>query len=290
MYKVGEYVHYKLDEPEDALGYKEKDKRFREMDNRASKFPKKIVKVLPYPAGTRYVLEGLPNVSSSENELRLSKDQSFDKKVVQDIVGKKKVGKQVYWLVWWKGEPKKDATWEKEQDIYNETHLLMKRYEYEHAVILDKRTKNSKLECLVQWFETKKKDAEWVPYQKIKVILQKPLYEYDKKHGLLGDDELEEDSNDSDSDDDIEEDEEDDKKIFNEINKRKQKIYHDIEVEKKQKTKKALKKPKKPAKSKSKNKRPKSKEPQIKQELDEAPEGRLLRSAKVKQNPKQQQH
>ncbi len=82
MYKVGEYVHYKPDEPEDALGYKEKDKRFREMDNRAAKFPKKIVKVLPYPAGTRYVLEGLPNVCYSENEQRLSKDQSLDKKVV----------------------------------------------------------------------------------------------------------------------------------------------------------------------------------------------------------------
>ena len=121
--------------------------------------------------------------------------------------------------------------------------------------------------------------------------LQKPLYEYDKKHGLLEDGELEEANDDSDSDEDIEEDEEDDKKIFNEMNKRKQKIYHDIEVEKKQKPKKA-KKPKKPAKSKSKNKQPKSKEPQIKKELDKAPrvEGRLLRSAKVKQNPKQQQH
>jgi hypothetical protein len=144
---------------------------------------------------------------------------------------------------------------EREQDIYNETHLLMKRYEHEHTVILDKRTRNSKLECLVQWIKSKKKIAEWVPYQKIKVILQKPLYEYDKKHGLLGDDELEEDSDDS----DIDEDEEDDEKIFDEMNKRKQQIHHDIEVEKKQKLKLAQIKSKKKQESERTKRNPKPK-------------------------------
>jgi hypothetical protein len=111
-FNKGQMVHYKLDEPENALGHKQTDKRFREMDNRASKFPLKIVNVFAYPFNNRYMLEGMPNVSFTENELRLSKDQQNNKYEVKEIIGRKKIKNKNYVLIWWHGYKKADATWE----------------------------------------------------------------------------------------------------------------------------------------------------------------------------------
>lgn len=70
-FKVGDYVHYRLDYPQDALGKKQPTPNFREGDYRYSHEPVKIVKVIqmntePY---YRYMLEGIPNASYSEYDL-----------------------------------------------------------------------------------------------------------------------------------------------------------------------------------------------------------------------------
>lgn len=75
-YKIGDMVYNKLDWAEDALGKKQPTPQFREGDYRYSQKPQKIVKVLymndkPY---YRYLLDGIPNASYSENELILSKN------------------------------------------------------------------------------------------------------------------------------------------------------------------------------------------------------------------------
>lgn len=70
-FKVGDYVHYRLDYPQTALGKKQPTPEFRTGDYRYSHQPVKIVKVItmnqePY---YRYMLEGIPNASYSEYDL-----------------------------------------------------------------------------------------------------------------------------------------------------------------------------------------------------------------------------
>ena len=72
-YKVNDLVNVLLQEPVSALGKKHVDKRFRMGDYRLDKKKRKVLAVLCY-AGTpsyRYLIEGLPNSSYTEQELKL---------------------------------------------------------------------------------------------------------------------------------------------------------------------------------------------------------------------------
>lgn len=111
-YKIGDIVHIKLDVPEDALGHKQKTEKFREGDRRYSKEPKRIVKVIVMPDEPyyRYIVKGMINVSFSEKELIPSKEET-EKYVVKNILDKRKVKNRIEYLIHWKGELKKDATW-----------------------------------------------------------------------------------------------------------------------------------------------------------------------------------
>jgi hypothetical protein len=71
-YKVNDLVNVLLQEPVNSLGKKHVDKRFRMGDYRLSKKKYKITAVVCY-AGTpsyRYLIEGLPNASYTEQELK----------------------------------------------------------------------------------------------------------------------------------------------------------------------------------------------------------------------------
>jgi hypothetical protein len=101
-YKVGDWVHYKLDYPQTALGKKQPTPEFRTGDYRYSHEPVQIVKVItmnqsPY---YRYMLEGIPNASYSEYDLLKSyRGQSKRKKEpktdVKPVVAKPKIKKIV---------------------------------------------------------------------------------------------------------------------------------------------------------------------------------------------------
>jgi hypothetical protein len=80
------------------------------------KQPRKIKKILYYPKNIRYLLEGHDNVSYTEAELMPSKEQA-EKYVVKKILDKKKVGRKVYYLIWWRGYLKKNATYEPETEL-----------------------------------------------------------------------------------------------------------------------------------------------------------------------------
>ena len=117
-FNIGDVVHFKLDYPEDALGNKQPTENFRVGDYRFSHISRQIKKVIfmndePY---YRYILEHMPNVSYSENELKLSKNKGSNYKV-KSIIGKKKIKNVVHYLVWWKGYLKKDATYEPENNL-----------------------------------------------------------------------------------------------------------------------------------------------------------------------------
>jgi hypothetical protein len=71
-FKVGDMVYYKSEVPLNALGHKQNTKLFRVGDIRYNLNPKKIIKVLNYPSPNpyRYMLEGIPNVSYTDKELK----------------------------------------------------------------------------------------------------------------------------------------------------------------------------------------------------------------------------
>lgn len=118
LYKVGDLVHQRLDRPENALGHRQNTEKFREGDYRYSREPKKIVKVIvmndkPY---YRYMLNGLKNVSYTASELMKSR-QTEETQVVKQIIGKKSIKGKIHYLVWWRGELKKQATWEPRMNL-----------------------------------------------------------------------------------------------------------------------------------------------------------------------------
>lgn len=71
-YKVGDSVYHVLDVPQNILGKEQPTHKFREGDRRWSLTPRKIKQVLYYdsPVQYRYRLEGMDNVSYTENQLK----------------------------------------------------------------------------------------------------------------------------------------------------------------------------------------------------------------------------
>jgi len=114
-FQVGEVVHYRLDYPENQFGDRQSSSKFREGDNRYSSEVRKIIHIVVMNSKPwyRYMLEGKPNVSYSEFELLPSNKKESTYKVKQ-IIDRKTENKQKYYLVWWKGELKKNSTWESE--------------------------------------------------------------------------------------------------------------------------------------------------------------------------------
>ena len=71
-YKVNDLVNVLLEEPQTILGKKQPTKNFRMGDLRLEKKKRKILKVLYYsgPNPYRYLIDGLPNASYTERELK----------------------------------------------------------------------------------------------------------------------------------------------------------------------------------------------------------------------------
>ena len=71
-YKVGDMVNVLLQEPVDALGKKHSNNKFRMGDYRLDRKKRKVLAVFYYAGYPpyRYQIDGLPNASYSENELK----------------------------------------------------------------------------------------------------------------------------------------------------------------------------------------------------------------------------
>jgi hypothetical protein len=118
-FKVGDIVHYALTYPENALGQKQPTAKFRTGDFRWSPVPKKIKQVFYYTGAIpfRYMLDEMPEVSFTENQLMKSKEEE-QKFVVKEIIGEKTQKKKKFYLVWWKGYKKDtESTWEPEEQL-----------------------------------------------------------------------------------------------------------------------------------------------------------------------------
>jgi hypothetical protein len=129
-YKVGDLVYHILEQPENALGQKQPTTNFRMGDYRWNRVPTKIVKVLfyPEPVPVRYVLNGKPNVSYAEYELKPAVED-VEKFVVKQIIDKKVEKGKVYYKVWWKKYLKKDATWEKREELIKDIKDLVLEFD-----------------------------------------------------------------------------------------------------------------------------------------------------------------
>ena len=71
-YKIGDEVNVLLQEPVNALGKKHSDNRFRMADYRLDKKKRKVLAVYCYSGipSYRYAIQGLPNASYTEQELK----------------------------------------------------------------------------------------------------------------------------------------------------------------------------------------------------------------------------
>lgn len=129
-FNVGDIVYVKLDEAENALGEKQPTKNFRMGDFRYSSIPRKITQILYYTGGDspyRYSVNGIKNVSYSEKEL-IPANETEEEWEVKQILDKKTVNKKLYYLVWFKGEKKIDASWQPEENVKDTAPLKIKEF------------------------------------------------------------------------------------------------------------------------------------------------------------------
>ena len=70
-FKINDMVYFKGEVPLDAMGNKQPTQNFRVGDRRYNLHPRKFVKILYYPAPVyyRHMLENMPNVSCTKQEL-----------------------------------------------------------------------------------------------------------------------------------------------------------------------------------------------------------------------------
>jgi hypothetical protein len=99
-------------------------------DVRWNTAPKEVKQVFHDPdVGFRYYIETLPNVSYTASELKLTKEKSA-KYEVRQIIGKKSIRNQTYYLIWWKKYLKSQSTWEPKAKLLEDgLHKMIDDYE-----------------------------------------------------------------------------------------------------------------------------------------------------------------
>lgn len=117
-YQVGNLVHIALDYPRNALNHKQNTNNFRVGDIKWDTQSRKILKIIymadkPYH---RYMVSGIVGASYTENQLQLA-DNEEETYYVKKIIGEKIQKKIKYYLVWWKGKRKNEATYEPETNL-----------------------------------------------------------------------------------------------------------------------------------------------------------------------------
>jgi len=69
----------------------------------------------------RYILENIKNVSFQDSDLKPSRNNETETEYkVKAIIGKKKSKGKIYYLIWWKGYKKNEATYELEEDLIHD--------------------------------------------------------------------------------------------------------------------------------------------------------------------------
>lgn len=143
-FEIGDIVYRKLDHPESATGEKQDTAQFRVGDLRWDRQPRKIEKVLFYHGGAspyRYILNGLPNASYGEIELKPAqeKEELFE---VKQLLDKKVIDGEVHYLTWYYNEKKKEASWQPESELNKFVPDIVK--DYNESLKTNTKTKKKK--------------------------------------------------------------------------------------------------------------------------------------------------
>ena len=121
LFQEGDIVYRQLDYPKDALLNQQNTPNFRVGDYRFDLVPKKIEQVLYYNGDIpfRYRLKDFPNVSFTEAQLmKTPEEEDTEKYIVKKILGEQvNEDGELYYLVWWDGFLKRDATYEPSRNI-----------------------------------------------------------------------------------------------------------------------------------------------------------------------------
>lgn len=134
-FKVGDVVYFRSETPLNALGERQPTTNSRVGDFHYNVSKRKIIKILVFNGDVpfRYMLEGIPRASFTDNELLLVKDAKESTYLVDDLKGKRKYKGKIQYKVKWKGYPLSEATWENaEQLIEDGFKDYIDRYEEEN--------------------------------------------------------------------------------------------------------------------------------------------------------------
>lgn len=155
LLNVGQRVRVQLDEPMNLDGTRLPGK-FRTADIRFHPEIRTIKEVLMKPSQPiLYLLNGasgpleVEDIGYTYNQLQIVKDSEVAPIVpakrannvagtfeVDKLIGKKTVGRTIYYLVLWKGYKKKDATFEKKSSLMKSIPNLVARYDKQEAKTL----------------------------------------------------------------------------------------------------------------------------------------------------------
>ncbi len=134
-FKVGDVVYFRSEVPLNALGEKQSTTNSREGDFHYNVSMRKIMKILIFNGQVpfRYMLEGIPRASFTENELILVPNATESTYIVEDILDKRKYRNKIQYKVKWRGYPLSEATWEDAQKMIKDNlGDYIERYEDEN--------------------------------------------------------------------------------------------------------------------------------------------------------------
>jgi hypothetical protein len=144
-YKVGDFVHWKLDRPTDIHGNVINDNKFRMGDRLYSLASRKITEILYFSSKPyhRFKLYDMPHVSYSASELKPAQNEG-DYYVIKKIWDKVKDKDGVLWYkVWYQKEKKEKSSWVKATELL-EDGASEAIDEYEASVIEKKKKARTK--------------------------------------------------------------------------------------------------------------------------------------------------
>ena len=130
-FKVGDIVYVQLDIPESATGKKQNTHTFREGDFRYDTTPRKVNAVYVYGGHIpyRYGVSGIRNVAYTGRQL-VEADEDEEEFEVKSIIKHREVEDgDIEFLVWWKGYPKAEATWEARSEVVKTAPKIVEAYE-----------------------------------------------------------------------------------------------------------------------------------------------------------------
>jgi hypothetical protein len=132
-YNAGDMVFRQLDQPRNSLNEKLHGDNFREGDVRWDIVPKKIKQVLYYPGKVpyRYLLNGIPNASFAEHQLKKA-DTDDELNEVKKVLDRRLFDDEIHYKIWFYEEKKGEADWYPKSELIKFIPDVLKTFDKEY--------------------------------------------------------------------------------------------------------------------------------------------------------------